>query len=62
MIRTRGRWSRADSREAIALAAVLAGEVAGPKVGEQERILETYNPIGSAASKGTKNQDLEVID
>ncbi|XBI15148.1 hypothetical protein VPH35_057626 [Triticum aestivum] len=40
-------------------AAVLAGEVAGAKEGDQERAPETHNPVGAAASEGAKKQDLE---
>ena len=43
-------------------AAVLAGEVAGAKEGDQERAPETHNPVAAAASEGAKKQDLEVID
>ncbi|VAH71632.1 unnamed protein product [Triticum turgidum subsp. durum] len=39
--------------------AVLAGEVAGAKEGEQERVPETHNPVGAAASEGARKQDLD---
>ncbi|XP_048566703.1 uncharacterized protein LOC125546508 [Triticum urartu] len=33
--------------------------LAGAKEGEQERVPETHNPVGAAASEGAKKQDLE---
>uniref|UniRef100_A0A8I6X271 Transmembrane protein n=1 Tax=Hordeum vulgare subsp. vulgare TaxID=112509 RepID=A0A8I6X271_HORVV len=40
-------------------AAVLAGEVAGAKEAEQERVPETHDPVGAAASEVSKKQDVE---